>query len=215
MPEPATQPVHDDFRYAMAIAPDIIGELRAYTAGHRTGEQTRSAPGHKPTAPLNTRPVDDADAVYALIREHTHGLAAALGINPPRTLTWATPTGDDRGLPAGTPPEQAFAETKKLCTFLTHQLENLRDDDLATAIVDDLTGAVFRLDNRYPVDAPDVHVKARCGACETLAIYRRPPRSFGADETYMCTSCGKHHTETEITELMLARQKELKARGTR
>lgn len=190
---------------------DLIGELRGYTQPVRRNDHARSAPGFKATIPLAAGPVDDADDLYAALREHTAAVADVLGIRPPHTI--GRNHGGERGLPAGTTPEDAFVNARTLARFLEHQLPMIRDDDLVGGIRGDLGERWRVISSKYPPTAPPEHVNARCGLCSRLTIFRYPARSFGADETYSCTNCDKWYTEREIVERMAARQRELKAKA--
>lgn len=190
---------------------DLIGELRGYTQPVKREGHVRNSPGFSPTIPLAAGAVDDADDLYAALREHVGAVADVLGIRPPRTI--GRNHGGERGLPAGTTPADAFLNARTLARFLEHQLPMIRNDDLEGEIRNDL-GERWRLISRkYPPTAPPEHVNARCGLCSRLTVFRYPARSFGADETYTCTNCGKWYTEREIVERMAARHRELKVKA--
>ena len=196
---------------ALAIAADIIGELRAYTEPGRAGAQERPTKGFGSRPPLAAGPIDDADHLYSLLREHTTGLAEALGTKPPITSSW-TPAGNDRGLPANTSPETAYTNAQKLARFIDHQIHHLNDGDYVQAIHHDLINTIETLDAKYPTTGAQEHVQARCLTCKKLTLFKYPARSYKADETYVCGTCHRWHTETEIMERRAARERELKAK---
>ena len=196
------------FPQSLKHAPDLIGELRGYTQPARRNTHARNAPGFTATIPLAAGPVDDADDLYAALREHTGATADALGTRPPHTI--GRNHAGERGLPAGTTPEAAFANARTLARFLEHQLPMIRDADLTADIKNDLGERWRDISRKYPPTAAPTHVNARCGNCTRLTIFKHPARSFGADETYVCENCGKWSTEREILERMAARQRELK-----
>ena len=202
-------PAH--IKAALTEIPGIIGELRTNLEPGRTGSTGRSAPGIKPTAPLQLSPVDDADDLYATLREHVACIADALGTKPPTTI--GRNHGGEKGLPANTPSETAFGQSRILARFIEHQLHMVTDEDLQDEIAGDLIRRLRRASKKYPSQAPKQHVPVRCMSCEVMLVYMHPPRSFGFDETFVCESCGRWHTETEIAEQRLRHRAELKAKG--
>lgn len=196
---------------ALSIAPDIIGELRAYTHPGRTGTQERPTKGFGSRPPLAAGPIDDSDHLYSLLREHAAGVASAIGTKTPTTTSWA-PGGNDRGLPANTSPETAYSEARKLSHFIDHQIHHLDDEDYTDAIHHDLINTVETLNAKYPTTGEQEHIQARCLTCKKLTLFKYPARSYKADETYVCATCGRWHTEIEITERRAARERELKAK---
>ena len=198
---------------AVKHAADLIGELRAYTTPGRRGDTNRGAPGVTRTAPLSLGPVDDADDLYAALREHSAMIATELGTRPPRTI--GREHHGEKGLPANTPPETAFTNARTLARYIEHQLPMIRDEDLITMIKLDLGERWERINPKYPPSARPEHVQARCVKCGCLTIDRHPPRSFGADENYTCSNCGRWHTEQEVITRRAARERELKSRPGR
>lgn len=204
-----TDPAH--LQTALKELPGIIGELRTNLEPGRAGTNVRKAPGAKPTAPLQLSPVDDADDLYAALREHAACIADTLGTKPPTTI--GRHHGGEKGLPANTPAETAFGQAQVLARYIEHQLHMIDDDDLQDEIASDIISRWKRAASKYPSDAPKQHVPIRCISCEVKLVYKHPPRSFGSDETFVCESCGRWHTETEIAEQRLRHQAELKAKG--
>lgn len=196
---------------ALKQIPDIIGELRGNLEPGRSGDTGRSAPGTKPNAPLQLSPVDDADDLYAALREHAACIADALGTKPPKTI--GREVNGEKGLPANTPPETAYSQAHNLARFIEHQLHMVTDEDLQDEIAGDLIRRWRKASKKYPAQAPKQHVPIRCISCEVMLVYMHPPRSFGFDETFVCDSCGRWHTETEIAEQRLRHRAELKAKG--
>lgn len=199
-----------EFHYPQSVkhAPDLIGELRAYTQPVKREGHVRNAPGFSPTIPLAAGPVDDADDLYAALREHTAATADALGIRPPHTI--GRNHAGERGLPAGTTPEAAFANARTLARFLEHQLPMIRDDDLTADIKNDLGERWRNISRKYPPTAAPMPIQARCINCSCLTIEQHSPRSFGDDETYVCSNCGRWHTEREVIERRASREREKK-----
>lgn len=196
---------------AITELPDLIGELRGYLVPGRTGTTGRSAPGTKLSAPIQLGPVDDADDLYATLREHAACIAAELDTKPPQTITWA---GDrENGLPANTPPETAYAHSRTLARFIEHQLPMIRNNDLTESIQRDIIKRWSKASKKYPAEAPRQHLPVRCITCEVMLVYMHPPRSFGSDETFVCDSCGRWHTEQEIAEQRVQHQAEAAAKG--
>lgn len=195
---------------AIRHAADLIGELRAYTTPGRRGDSNRGAPGVTRTAPISLGPVDDADDLYAALREHSGMIASELGTRPPRSI--GREHHGEKGLPADTPPEIAFANARTLARYIEHQLPMLRDDQLIEDIKVDIGERWERISPKYPPSAHPEHVQARCVKCGCLTIDRHPPRSYGADETYTCSNCGRWHTEQEVITRRAARERELKSK---
>lgn len=199
-----------DYPQCIRHAADLIGELRAYTQPVKREGHVRNAPGFKPTIPLAAGPVDDADDLYAALREHTAAVADMLGIRPPRTIG-RTHAGE-KGLPAGTTPEDAFAHARTLARFLDHQLHMIRDPHLQDDIQEDIGKRWARVSRKYPPTAAPLPIQARCINCSCLTIEQHSPRSFGDDETYVCSTCGRWHTEKEVLARRAAREREKKAK---
>ncbi|WP_167197961.1 hypothetical protein [Brevibacterium pigmentatum] len=202
---------HPGFHAALTEIPGLIGELRGYLEPGRSGTTGRAAPGAKLTAPIQLGPVDDADDLYATLREHAACIADELGTKPPTTIAWAK--NRENGLPANTPPETAFAQSRTLARFIEHQLPMVRDNDLTESIQRDIIKRWLKATKKYPAEAPRQHLPVRCIACEVMLVYMHPPRSFGFDETFVCESCGRWHTETEIAEQRLQHRAEQAAKG--
>lgn len=202
---------HPELHEALTQIPGIIGELRGYLEPGRTGSTGRSAPGAKLIAPIQLSPVDDADDLYATLREHATCIADALGTKPPTTIAWTRQR--EHGLPANTTPETAYKHARTLTRFIEHQLPMIRDNDLETSISRDITRRWVKASEKYPAQAPRQHLPIRCVTCEMMLVYMHPPRSFGADETFVCDSCGRWHTETEVAEQRVQHQHELVAKG--
>lgn len=196
---------------ALKQLPDLIGELRGYIEPGKTGTTSRSAPGITPNAPLNVNPVDDADELYATLREHAACIADALDTAPPSTIAWTR--GRENGLPANTAPETGFVHARSLARFIEHQLPMVRDDDLIGDIEHDIVRRWKKAAKKYPSRAPKEHVPVRCAHCEMMLVYKHPPRSFGSDETFVCDSCGKWHTEQELAEQRVRHVEESRRKG--
>lgn len=206
-----TDPAHTTLHTALTQLPDMIGELRGYLEPGKTGSTGRSAPRTTPSAPIQLSPMDDADDLYAALREHAACIADTLGMKPPTTV--GRYVNGEKGLPANTPPEIAFNQSLNLTRFIEHHLPMLDDDELRSEIAGDLIRRWGRTDRRYPAQAPKQHMPLRCVSCEVMLVYMHPPRSFGSDETFVCDSCGRWHTEQEIAEQRIKHQRELKAKG--
>ena len=200
-----------DLNAALNQIPDIIGELRGKLEPGRDRSTGRSAPGAKPTTPIQLDPVDDADELYIALREHSACIADMLGSKPPRTI--GREVNGEKGLPANTPPETAFAQARMLARYIEHQRPMVMDEELVTDIRRDIIRRWRRAANKYPAQAPKQHIPVRCASCEVMLVYMHPPRSFGADETYVCDSCGRWHTEQEIAVQKLRHNAEVKAKG--
>ncbi|MFB9776133.1 hypothetical protein [Brevibacterium otitidis] len=205
--------MNDTYRAALKHLPDIVGELRSYIEPGKTPSD-RPTRFRGSTPPIAIGPTHDADNTYAALTEHCEAIAEALDTRPPDTGIRRV---NDRpqGFPADTPPETAFVKTRTLCRFIAHQLHMVKDDFMIREIEADIVRSYRTLTAKYPPEALPERLQARCGNCRRLTVFKHPPRSFGTDETFICKTCGKWHSEIEIMERRASRERELKAKKKR
>lgn len=198
-----------NLKQALTVMPGLIFQLRCRLEPGRAGAERR-APGYAKQAPVALVVLDDCDALYRCLHEHAGCIAEVLGTKPPRSEAWL-----GRGVKASTTPDVALHHSQALARFILHQLPLLPDAELMRDIEHDILTRAHKAQAKYSETPPPERIDARCGACGKLTIDKHPPRHFGGDETWECSTCHKWHTETEILARRAARERELKAKTRR